>query len=48
VRGIAMCLLTCALTARRSDNDMYHHMNNSVYYYLYAFRSHNAVFTYML
>jgi len=25
-----------ALTAARSDNDMYHHMNNSVYYYLYV------------
>jgi len=26
-----------ALTAARSDNDMYNHMNNSVYYYLYVY-----------
>jgi acyl-CoA thioester hydrolase len=30
-------MLFRVLTAGRSDNDMYHHMNNSVYYYLYAY-----------
>jgi hypothetical protein len=28
------------MDSNRSDNDMYHHLNNSVYYYLYAISLH--------
>lgn len=37
VRCFAVPLSNATLTAPRSDNDMYHHMNNSVYYYLHVF-----------
>lgn len=41
VRCFAVPLSNATLTAPRSDNDMYHHMNNSVYYYLHV--SHESL-----